>query len=166
MVVLVIVATTASPISRVLTFFVPSDQMSAVRSPCASTLCTAVSFAHLPFQGRHFGQVRLWGTIGWVVSGWLIGYWLGGPVRLGGWLARALLVVLGPVAAAFVHLLLSPKREYAADSVAASRQSPLTTSVVRATRGLRNSGRRAKQRTRCPFRSSASRRRLRKRGRR
>jgi heat shock protein HtpX len=40
--------------------------------------------------------------------------------RLGGWLARALLFVLGPVAAAFVHLLLSPKREYAADAVAAS----------------------------------------------
>jgi heat shock protein HtpX len=39
--------------------------------------------------------------------------------RLGGWLARALLFVLGPVAAAFVHLLLSPKREYAADAVAA-----------------------------------------------
>jgi heat shock protein HtpX len=39
--------------------------------------------------------------------------------RLGGWLARALLFVLGPVAAAFVHLLLSPKREFAADSLAA-----------------------------------------------
>jgi heat shock protein HtpX len=39
--------------------------------------------------------------------------------RLGGWLARALLFVLGPVAAAFVHLLLSPKREYAADGLAA-----------------------------------------------
>ena len=39
--------------------------------------------------------------------------------RLGGWLERALLVVLGPVAAAFVHLLLSPKREYVADAFAA-----------------------------------------------
>ena len=39
--------------------------------------------------------------------------------RLGGWLARALLFVLGPVAAAFVHLLLSPKREFAADALAA-----------------------------------------------
>ena len=28
--------------------------------------------------------------------------------RLGGWLERALLAVLGPIAAAFVHLLLSP----------------------------------------------------------
>jgi heat shock protein HtpX len=40
--------------------------------------------------------------------------------RLGGWLERALLAVLGPVAAAFVHLLLSPKRELAADQVAAA----------------------------------------------
>jgi heat shock protein HtpX len=39
--------------------------------------------------------------------------------RLGGWLSRALLVVLGPVAAAFVHLLLSPKREFGADALAA-----------------------------------------------
>src|SRR5919201_2313734 len=39
--------------------------------------------------------------------------------RLGGWLSRALLVVLGPVAAAFVHLLLSPKREFSADAGAA-----------------------------------------------
>ena len=39
--------------------------------------------------------------------------------RLGGWLERALLFVLGPVAAAFVHLLLSPKREFAADRLAA-----------------------------------------------
>jgi heat shock protein HtpX len=40
--------------------------------------------------------------------------------RIGGWLERALLAVLGPVAAAFVHLLLSPKRELAADRVAAT----------------------------------------------
>ena len=39
--------------------------------------------------------------------------------RLGGWLERALLFVLGPVAAAFVHLLVSPKREFAADRLAA-----------------------------------------------
>jgi heat shock protein HtpX len=39
--------------------------------------------------------------------------------RLGGFLQRALLVVLGPVAAAFTHLLLSPKREFAADREAA-----------------------------------------------
>ncbi len=39
--------------------------------------------------------------------------------RIGGWFERALLAVLGPVAAAFVHLLLSPKRELAADQIAA-----------------------------------------------
>src|SRR5881398_2325395 len=39
--------------------------------------------------------------------------------RIGGWLERALLFVLGPVAAACVHLLLSPKREYEADRTAA-----------------------------------------------
>ena len=39
--------------------------------------------------------------------------------RVGGVLQRALLFVLGPVAAAFVHLVLSPKREYQADRRAA-----------------------------------------------
>jgi len=39
--------------------------------------------------------------------------------RIGGWFQRALLFGLGPVAAAFVHLLLSPKRELAADEAAA-----------------------------------------------
>jgi heat shock protein HtpX len=40
--------------------------------------------------------------------------------RIGGWFERALLAVLGPVAAAFVHLLLSPRRELAADRIAAA----------------------------------------------
>jgi heat shock protein HtpX len=39
--------------------------------------------------------------------------------RIGGWLTRWLLFVLGPVASAFVHLLLSPKREFDADRAAA-----------------------------------------------
>jgi heat shock protein HtpX len=39
--------------------------------------------------------------------------------RIGGWLERSLLFVLGPVAAACVHLLLSPKREFEADRAAA-----------------------------------------------
>jgi heat shock protein HtpX len=39
--------------------------------------------------------------------------------RVGGALQRALLFVLGPLAAAFVHLLLSPKREFEADRFAA-----------------------------------------------
>jgi len=40
--------------------------------------------------------------------------------RVGGWLQRTLLFVLGPLAAAIVHLLLSPKREFAADRAAAA----------------------------------------------
>ena len=39
--------------------------------------------------------------------------------RIGGWLERSLLFVLAPVAAACVHLLVSPKRELAADRFAA-----------------------------------------------
>jgi heat shock protein HtpX len=39
--------------------------------------------------------------------------------RLGGWFSRALLYVLGPIAAAFVHIMLSSKREPAADAYAA-----------------------------------------------
>jgi heat shock protein HtpX len=40
--------------------------------------------------------------------------------RIGGWLERGLLFVLGPVAAACVHALLSPKREFEADRAAAA----------------------------------------------
>lgn len=39
--------------------------------------------------------------------------------RIGGWFERALLFVLGPIAAACVHLLVSPRREFAADRYAA-----------------------------------------------
>ena len=39
--------------------------------------------------------------------------------RVGGFLQRALLWVLGPTAAAFVHLMLSPKREFLADQASA-----------------------------------------------
>ncbi len=39
--------------------------------------------------------------------------------RMGGWFSRALLYVLGPIAASFVHLLLSPRREFEADRLAA-----------------------------------------------
>jgi heat shock protein HtpX len=39
--------------------------------------------------------------------------------RVGGFLSKALLFVLGPVAAAFTHALLSPRRELAADRDAA-----------------------------------------------
>jgi heat shock protein HtpX len=40
--------------------------------------------------------------------------------RIGGFLSRALLFVLGPVAAAIEHVLLSPKRELGADRAAAA----------------------------------------------
>jgi len=40
--------------------------------------------------------------------------------RIGGWLQRGLLFVLGPLAAAIEHLMLSPKREFAADRAAAA----------------------------------------------
>ena len=53
----------------------------------ASTLSTALSFAHLPHQGRHFGPIRLWGTVGWVVAGWLVGFRLGQPAWSGQWFA-------------------------------------------------------------------------------
>jgi heat shock protein HtpX len=38
--------------------------------------------------------------------------------RLGGWFQRLFLLALGPLAASFVHSLLSPKREYEADRFA------------------------------------------------
>jgi heat shock protein HtpX len=53
-------------------------------------------------------------TIAAVLAGTLIE-----ASRLGGFLQRVVLFVLGPIAAALVHLLLSPSREYAADRAAA-----------------------------------------------
>ena len=40
--------------------------------------------------------------------------------RVGGWLQRPILFVVGPVAAACTHLLLSPQREYEADRLAST----------------------------------------------
>ena len=40
--------------------------------------------------------------------------------RIGGYFQRGFLFVLGPIAASFVHLMLSPKREYDADREAAA----------------------------------------------
>jgi heat shock protein HtpX len=39
--------------------------------------------------------------------------------RIGGWFSRVLLFFLGPIASAFVHLMLSPNREYLVDRAAA-----------------------------------------------
>ena len=50
--------------------------------------------------------------------------------RVGGFLSRFLLAVLAPMGAAFTHLLLSPRRELAADAVAAG-SSIRTTSRTR-----------------------------------
>jgi len=44
--------------------------------------------------------------------------------RVGGWLSRVLLFVLAPLGAAFTHLLLSPRRELAADAAAARACDP------------------------------------------
>jgi len=44
--------------------------------------------------------------------------------RVGGWFSRALLFVLAPLGAAFTHLLLSPRRELAADAAAARACDP------------------------------------------
>jgi heat shock protein HtpX len=49
-----------------------------------------------------------------VLAGWLVE-----ASRIGGWLERALLFVLAPVAASLVHALLSPRRIFAADLAAA-----------------------------------------------
>jgi predicted MFS family arabinose efflux permease len=65
-------------------------------------LGTTISFSHLSDPHRHFGPVRLWGTVGWMVIGWVTGAGLellrrlrGGPpepdladaMRIGGVLA-------------------------------------------------------------------------------
>ena len=49
-----------------------------------------------------------------VLAGWLVE-----ASRIGGFLERALLFILGPVAASLVQALVSPKREFAADALAA-----------------------------------------------
>ena len=49
-----------------------------------------------------------------VLAGWLVE-----ASRIGGWLERALLFVLAPIAASLVQVLLSPRRIFAADAAAA-----------------------------------------------
>jgi heat shock protein HtpX len=54
--------------------------------------------------------------------------------RIGGWFQRVLLWFLGPLASAFVHLLLSPKREFLADGASAAiceSPHPLADALVR-----------------------------------
>jgi MFS family permease len=45
----------------------------------AITLGTTITLTHLPDLERHYGRVRLWGTLGWVAASWLFGYWLDNP---------------------------------------------------------------------------------------
>jgi MFS family permease len=40
------------------------------------TLGNALTLSHLRDAAQHFGRIRLWGTVGWVVSAWLVGAWL------------------------------------------------------------------------------------------
>jgi len=54
----------------------------------------------------------------------LIGATLLELTRVGGFLSRFLLAVLAPIASAFAHLLLSPKRELGADAMAAHLVDP------------------------------------------
>jgi heat shock protein HtpX len=64
----------------------------------------------------------------------LIGGWLVEASRIGGFLERTLLFVLGPVAASIVQVFLSPKRELAADRRAADvcgSPHPLADALVR-----------------------------------
>jgi MFS family permease len=52
----------------------------------AISLGAAVTLAHLADPVREYGRIRLWGTVGWMVSGWLLGYWFCDPA----WLCRGL----------------------------------------------------------------------------
>jgi nucleoside transporter len=39
-------------------------------------LTNSLAFHHLPDRDRDFGQVRVWGTVGWIAAGIAIGQWL------------------------------------------------------------------------------------------
>ena len=48
---------------------------SLVYSPTLS-LTNSLAFHHLPDRDRDFGQVRIWGTIGWIIVGVSMAQWL------------------------------------------------------------------------------------------
>ena len=48
---------------------------------------SAVTFRHLPDPDTQFGRVRLWGTVGWVLSGLFVSVWLGQRQAMQ-WLSR------------------------------------------------------------------------------
>jgi nucleoside transporter len=39
-------------------------------------LTNSLAFHHMPDRDRDFGQVRVWGTVGWIVAGIAVGQWL------------------------------------------------------------------------------------------
>ena len=76
--------------------------------------------------------------------------------RIGGYFQRAFLFVLGPLAASFVHLLLSPNREYAADLYASSRAGRRTASLRASFAWRAQWGSSRSRRARQPSRSTRS----------
>ena len=88
--------------------------LSVGRSPASSSIAVSTGLLGLPSPAELEGVVAhevahirnrdtLVQTTVVVLAGSLVEF-----SRIGGWLARALLYVLGPVAASFTHLLLSP----------------------------------------------------------
>lgn len=63
-------------------FFVGFLAYWLVMAPCYS-LSNALAFRHLAHPDRDFGQVRLWGTVGWMVAGWAVSLLMtgGDPTR-------------------------------------------------------------------------------------
>lgn len=103
----------------------PPLALAAGRGPASSALAVTASLASLPAPAEVEGvlahelaHVRqrdvLVQTPAVMLAASLVE-----ASRLGGFLQRALLFLLAPVAAAFLHLLLSPRRELDADRLAA-----------------------------------------------
>ena len=85
-----------------------SEGLVAIASPAERDGVLAHELAHV----RHRDVVVQTPVV--LVAGWIVE-----ASRIGGALERALLFVLGPVAASLVQLILSPRRELAADAFAA-----------------------------------------------
>jgi heat shock protein HtpX len=104
----------------------PPRALCAGRGVSRSALAVSTSLMTLPAPAEIEGVVAhelahirnrdvLVQTVAVVLAGSLVEL-----SRIGGAVQRALLYFLGPVAASFVHLLLSPRREFDADRVAAA----------------------------------------------
>ena len=99
--------------------------LSVGRSPGSSSIAVSMGLLGVPSPAELEGVVAheiahvrnrdvLVQTTVVVLAGSLVEF-----SRIGGWLSHALLYVLGPAAASFTHLLLSPGREFEADRLAA-----------------------------------------------